>query len=202
MSTKLCIAVALLLLNPLAFAQQPAETRTGPANERAALIATLRHGKEFEANRVTYRHLPEVLAVERASPAEAPASAIARTGASGGKVIETRGKLVLFQSAQARQPYIERIGESNVFPTVLNTHSGNIGVLTGVLVVRPKRMLDAPSIAASHGLEVVKQYKQLGTVLLRVPHQADIVDATAALAKDARVADAYPEILERLRKPR
>jgi hypothetical protein len=202
MSTKLRIALVLLLLNPLAFAQKPARPETSAAKERAAMIATLRQGKEFEANRTTYRHLPEVLAVERTSLSEAPTTAIARIGVSGGKVIETRGKLVLFRGAQARQPYAERAGETNVYPAVLNTHSGNIGVLTGVLVVRPKAMANAQRIAASHGLEFVKEYKQLGIVLLRVPHQADILDAAAALAGDVRVADAYPEILERLRTPR
>lgn len=202
MTSKLCIALVLLLLGPSALAQKPAKPETSTAHERAALIATLRRGKEFEANRVTYRHLPEVLAVERASQSEAPSAAVARLGASGGKIIETRGKLVLYRAAQARQPYADLIGESHVYPTVLNTHSGNIGVLSGVLVVKPKSMDDAQGIAAGHGLEIVRQYPRLRTVLLRVPHQADILDAAAAVAKDARVASCYPEIVEHFRKPR
>ena len=166
------------------------------------MIATLRRGKEFEVNRVTYRHLPEVSAVERTTQSEAPSAALARAGASGGEVIETRGKLVFYRSAQTRQPYAERVGESNVYPAVLNTHSGKIGVLTGVLVIKPNTMADAQNIAASHGLEIVKAYPKLRTVLLRVPRKADILAAAAALAKDARVESAYPEIIEQLRTPR
>jgi hypothetical protein len=202
MSSKLRIAVLLLLLSPLAFAQKPAKPETGKAKERAAMLATLQRGKEISVNRVLYRHLPEVFAVERASQSEAPAAAVARLGASGGEVIETRGKLVLYRGAQARQPFAERVGASTVYPTVLNTHSGSIGVLTGVLVVKPKSMADARSIATSRGLEIVKVYPQLRTVLLRVPHQADILEAAAVLGNDARVASAYPEIVEHLRKPR
>jgi hypothetical protein len=202
MRSKLCIALVLLMLSPLALAQKPATPETSAAKERAAMIATLRQGKEFEANRVTYRHLPEVLAVERASQSEGPAAAVARLGASGGMIIETRGRLVLYRSAQARQPYADRVGETIVYPTVLNTHSGKLGVLTGVLVVKPKSMADAQNIATSHGLEIVKAYAQLRTVMLRVPHKTDILDAADALGKDARVASAYPEIIEQLRKPR
>ena len=202
LSSKLRIGVALLLLSPLAFAQKPAKPETGATRERAAVLATLQRGKEFEVNRVTYRHLPEVLAVERASPAEGPSAAVARLGASGGEIIETRGKLVIYRSAQRRQAYADRVGETNVYPAVLNTHSGNIGVLTGVIVVKPKSMADAQNIATSHGLEIVKAYAQLRTVMLRVPHETDILGAADALAKDARVASAYPEIIEQLRKPR
>jgi hypothetical protein len=199
---RLRIALCLLFFAPLAFAQKPARPESGQANSRAAMLANLQHGKEFTVNRTPYRHLPEVFATERSSQSEAPTAALARLGSSGGDLIESRGRLVLYRSAQARQAYAERIGESNVYPTALNTHSGGIGVLTGVLVVKPKNMTDARAIASSHGLEIVKEYPQLRTALLKVPHKADIIDAAAALGKDPRVASAYPEIVEHIRTPR
>ncbi|MDH4190452.1 MAG: hypothetical protein OEW21_09625 [Betaproteobacteria bacterium] len=196
------IALCLLFIAPLAFAQKPVKPETAQAAQHSTLLKTLRRGNALIVNRMRYEHLPEVFALERASQSETPAAAIARIGSHGGETIETRGNLLLYRSPQAKQARAERLGGTNVYPTVLNTHSGKIGVLTGVLVVKPRSMADARSIADSHGLEIVHEYPQLQTVLVRVAQQADIIATTTAIGKDARVANLYPEIIEHRRTPR
>ena len=96
---------------------------------------------------------------------------------------------------------VARVGASNVYPTVVNVRTGTLGVLTGTLVVKPRNYGDAASIASQHGLETVKEFAHIGTVFYRARANADIADLAAALQADPRVENAYPEIVERVRRP-
>jgi len=195
--------VALCLM--LAATAAPAQESRAPAQaaaERAAMLGALQRGKEIRGSREQYRHLPEVLAVERKVPDETPQQAIARIGESGAQVVETKGRLVLFRSARQKPAFVERVGGSAVYPTVLNARTGTFGVLTGTLVAKPKSMGDAAAIANSHGLEKGKEYPHLQTVFYRVKAGTDIADAAAALQADPRVENAYPEIIEHVRTPK
>jgi hypothetical protein len=192
------VALCLAFAFPAAFAQEARD----PAAERAAMLAAMHRGKDIKGSRERYQHLPELLAVERASSGETPQQTIARIGAGGAQVVETKGRLVLFRSARQKPAFVERVAGSAVYPTVLNTRTGNFGVLTGTLVVKPKSMGDAAAIANGHGLERGKEYPQLQTVFFRVKAGADIADAVAAVQADPRVESAYPEIIEYVRTPR
>jgi hypothetical protein len=192
------VALCLAFVSPAAFAQEARD----PATERAAMLETMHRGKDIKGSRERYQHLPELLAVERAASGETPQQAVARIGAGGAQVVETKGRLVLFRSAQQKPASVERISGAAVYPTVLNTRTGTFGVLTGTLVVKPKSMSDATAIANGHGLERAKEYPQLQTVFFRVKAGADIADAAAAVQADPRVESAYPEIIEYVRTPR
>lgn len=194
----LCLALA----PPLVLAQEfPKQATTVVAAERAAMLETLQRGKEIGGYREHYRFLPEVRAVEHRTSAETPRQAFARIGESGAQLMETKGRLVLFRSAQQKAASVEGVGGSAVYPVVLNTRTGTFGVLTGILVVKPKSMADAAVIASSHGLEKGKEYPHLQTVFYRVKANTDIADAAAALQADPRVENAYPEIFEHVRLP-
>jgi hypothetical protein len=97
---------------------------------------------------------------------------------------------------------VEGIEGSAVYPVVLNTRTGTFGVLTGTLVVKPKRLADAAAIANSHGLEKGKEYPHLQTVFYSAKAGTDIADAAAALQADTRIESAYPEIIEYVRVPK
>ena len=155
-----------------------------------------------QGSRGQYRLLPEVHAVEHGASAETPQEALSRIGESGAQVLETKGRLVLFRSAQQKPAFVERFAGAAVFPTVVNTRTGTLGVLTGTLVVKPKKLADAAAIATSHGLENGKEYPHLRTVFYRAKAGTDIADAAAALQADARIESAYPEIIEYVRVPK
>ncbi len=191
----------LMLAAPLAWAQESPKPAKAKAAERAAMLETLQKGKEIKGSREQYRHLPGVLAVAHGAN-ETPQEAIARVGAGGSQLLETKGRLVLFRSAQQKAASVEAVGGSAVYPVVLNTRTGTFGVLTGTLVVKPKSMIDAAAIANSHGLEKGKEYAHLQTVFYRVKAYTDVADAAAALQADPRVESAYPEIIEYVRTPK
>ena len=106
------------------------------------------------------------------------------------------------QFLMSRLTILGRVAGATVYPTVLNTRTGNFGVLTGTLVVKPKSMADAEAIANSHGLEKAKEYPHLQTVFYRVKANMDVADVAAALQADARIESAYPEIIEYVRTPK
>ena len=192
--------VALCLA--FAFSVSLAQEARDPAAERAAMLETMHRGKHIKGSRERYQHLPELLAVERVSSAETPQQALARIGAAGAPIVETKGTLVLFRSVQQKPAVVERVAGATVYPTVLNTRTGNFGVLTGTLVVKPRSMADAAVIANGHGLETAKEYPHLQTVFYRVKAYTDVAAAAAALQADPRVESAYPEIIEYVRTPK
>src|SRR5258706_277795 len=192
------VALCLAFAFSVAFAQEA----RGPVVERAAMLETMHRGKHIKASRERYQHLPELLAVERVSSAETPQQALARIGAGGAPVVETKGRLVLFRSTRQKPAFVGRVAGATVYPTVLNTRTGNFGVLTGTLVVKPRSMADAAAIANGHGLETAKEYPHLQTVFYRVKANMDVADVAAALQSDARIESAYPEIIEYVRTPK
>jgi hypothetical protein len=195
------VVLVLMLAASLALAQESPKPAKARAAERAAMLETLQKGKEIQGSREQYRHLPEVLAVARGAD-ETPQEAIARMGAGGEQLLETKGRLVLFRSARQKAASVEGVGGSAVYPVVLNARTGTFGVLTGTLVVKPKNMTDAAAVANSHGLETAKEYAHLHTVFYRVKANVDIADLAVALRADPRVESAYPEIIEYVRTPK
>ena len=196
----LALALALALAAQPALAQEYQKAAKAHAAERAATLETLQKGKAIKGDREAYLHLPEVLAVARGA-GETPQEAIARAGA-GGQFLETKGRLVLFRSAQQSAAVVKSFAGATVYPTVLDTRTGNFGVLTGTLVVQPRSMSDAAAIANSHGLTTTKEYPQIRFVFYRAKAGTDIADAAAALQADPRVETAYPEIIEYVRTPK
>jgi hypothetical protein len=200
MNIRIAILV-LALAMPSALAQEYKKPVKAPAAERAAMLETMQKGKMIEGSSEQYRHLPEVLAVARGA-GETPQQAAERAAGSGAQIVETKGRLVLFRSAQQNAALVKSFSRATVYPTVLNTRTGNLGVLTGTLVVQPKNMADAAAIAAGHGLETVKEYPQIRFVFYRAKAGTDIADVAAALQADPRVETAYPEIVEYVRTPK
>jgi len=197
------VALCLTFAAPLGLAQESSKSvANAAAAERAAMLETLHKGKQIQGSRGQYRLLPEVHAVDHRASVETPKDALARIGESGAQVLETKGRLVLFRSTQQKPAFVERVAGAAVYPTVVNTRTGTLGVLTGTLVVRPKKLTDAAAIASSHGLEKGKEYPHLQTVFYRVKANTDIADVAAALQADARIESAYPEIVEYVRSPK
>ena len=195
------VALVLLLVAFPALGQKYGKPVEGGASGRTAMLSTLERGKSMKGSGAQYQHLPQLAAVALAG-SETPQQAVARVGEGGAQVVETKGRLVLFRSAKVRTASVASAGSASVYPAVVNARTGTLGVLTGMLVVRPKSMADADAIASSHGLEKAKAYPQLQTVFYRAPAGADIADASAALQADARVEIAYPEIIEHARVPK
>lgn len=196
------VALMLAFAAQTGLAQEPYKTAKAKAAERAAMLETLQKGKQIQGSRGQYLSLPEVHAVEHRASAETPQEALARVGEGGAQVLETKGRLVLFRSAQQKPAFVERVAGATVYPTVVNAQTGTLGVLTGTLVVKPKKLADAAAIASSHGLAKGKEYPQLQTVFYRAKAGTDIADALAALQADARIESAYPEIIEYVRVPK
>jgi hypothetical protein len=200
---KMRIVVLVLMLAALpALAQESTKPAKARAAERAAMLETLQKGKQILGSRGQYRFLPEVHAVEHRVSAETPQQALSRIGENGAQVLETKGRLVLFRSAQQKPAFVERVAGAAVYPTVVNAQTGTFGVLTGALIVKPRSMTDAAVIASRHGLEKGKEYPQLQTVFYRAKAGTDIADVAAALQADARIESAYPEIIEYVRVPK
>ena len=193
------IAVVCLMLVPsLALAQEPQKTGKAAVTEHTAILETMQRGKDIRGDRESYQHLPELRAVERTGSDETPQQTVQRFGAGGSQVVETKGRLVLFRVPQGKPALLEGSGDSALYPVVLNMRTKNLGVLTGMQVVKPKNMADAAAIASSYGLETVKEFPQLRTVFYRAKTTIDIADVVAGLQADPRVENAYPEIMEHI----
>lgn len=188
------IAICLMFVSMPGLAEK---TVSPEMAKRAALLQTLSRGKQITVNNQTYQHLPEVFAVAHADPGKGPQELLAQVGASTGSLIETKGPYVVYRSGQPQAaPSVSQIGSVTVYPTVLNTENGTIGVLLGTVEVKPKRMADAAAIGSDLGLEMIREFPHLRTVFYKVRNNRDVIQAAAALGADSRIESAYPEVLE------
>jgi hypothetical protein len=193
------IAVCLLMGCTTAHADK---TMLPDQAKRNALLETLVVGQEFKVNQQTYQLLPEIFAVERAHPRVETQQALDQVGVSAASLVETKGNFVVYRGSQSRTTAsATQQGPVSVFPTVINKRTKVIGVLQGTLVVKPKQMTDAASIGSAYGLDVVKEFPQIQTVIYRVQRNLDVITVFGAVSADPRVASAYPEILEHERVP-
>jgi len=190
-------ALGLALIALPVLAQKYATDKGG--SERSMALSTLERGKRMKGSRDEYRHLTQVLAVPRANSSETPEQAIARVE-KGAQLVETKGRFVLFRSAQSRSAPLAP--DAGLFPTAVNSRTGALGIITGTVIVRPRSMSDADAIASDHGLVKARAYPQLNTVFYRAAPGVDIADLAAALQSDPRVESAYPEIIEYMRVPK
>lgn len=201
MKTRL-LALALAFLTLPVLAQTPRAAAPAQAANRAAIVQTLSHGAEFTSQNERYQLLPAARAAQR-QPGEASAQqTVARHGASAGDFIETKGQFVVFRAAAQAGARLEASQGTTLYPTALNPRTGGIGILPGTLIVQPKNMNTAQAIANDHGLELVRAYAHLKTAFYRVKPGQDLLVAAAALAGDARVKLAEPEVIEFVRVPR
>jgi hypothetical protein len=188
------VSLGLLLLASAAHSQGLPQPSREHVAERTAFLQSLDRGKLITANTQQYQHLAGVVAIERKNLEETPEEAVSRGGAAGAQIVETKRHLVLYRDGQKRPAWVERKAGITTYPTVLNTRTGATGVLTGTLVVKPKNMSDAARLASNYGLETIREYPHLQTVLYRVRPNIDIADIVGTLQSDQRVENAYPEI--------
>lgn len=195
--------IRCVLMLSLAVSMPALADRAPPPDmvKRTAMVDTLARGKSVTVLGQTYQLLPEVFATMRTG--NDTEKALSQVGASSDAVIETKGNFVLFRStAQRTVPYVSRASASSAMhPTVINTRTKTIGILMGTIIVKPKQMRDVSAIAATHGLEVVREFAHLRAVVFKVRDNADIFTISAALAADGRVETAYPEIFEHAQVP-
>lgn len=205
-NVKQIIALLLVVLASPASAQQPPQLPRTPqttvAPNRAALVATLARAETFTSQNEQYSRLPEVRALARASQNEPPAKALTRAGASAGSLIETKGHFVLYRAGAQKTAQLETANGETLYPAALNTGTGGIGILPGTLIVQPKNITQAETLAADHGLELMRAYPHLKTTFYRVKPGQDLLAAAASLRADARVANAEVEVVEYVRTPK
>jgi hypothetical protein len=167
------------------------------AAERSATLDAAGRGATLTSNGQTYQVLPGARAVENRT--QDVQQTLAQVG--GGKLIESKGNLVVYSSTHKGGPTLEKIGGVTTYATVLNANTGVVGILPGTISVRLKSMGDASSVASSHRLELIRKYVHLQKVYYRVQPGQDVISVAAALLADARVETAEVEVLEHLSVP-
>jgi hypothetical protein len=188
--------IAFIALTTLAQAAEKTAATASVMSERATLLQAAGSGAAITSNSQQYQILSGVRAAEIQTN-EQPQQALTRMG--GGKLIETKGSFVVFSAQQSPASVTSVNGIS--YPTAYNSRTGGIGIVPGTLNVRLKNMRNAKAVARDHGLDVVRVFAHLQTAFYRVKPGQDVVAVAAALAADARVANAEIEVIEHINVP-
>jgi hypothetical protein len=201
------LATALAVLALPASAQHPAGSAKNPATvspaQRAALLQKLSRGPGFTSNNQPYQTLPEAQA-SRLARSEPVSRGLQRLGVSASDLIETKGSYLLYRRAAGTAPaaVVEQTDESVLYPVVLNTATRQTGFLPGTIRVTFTGAANPETLAADHSLSLVRAFPHLGEAYFRAAPGRDVIAAAAALAGDARVKLAEPEVIEFVRVPR
>jgi hypothetical protein len=179
------------------------------AARRAELVAASPKGPEFTNDRRTYRVVAGMQAV-RLGDATAAARAEA-LGLPAAAVVEQKGPYAIVERGTAAGAPANRLAAASAissvdgeraFPVVVNTRTGQLGVVSGTIIVKLASIADADALAKANGLSVEHVAESIGFAFLRAPAGMDVLATTAALGRDPRVTLAYAEIREHFAVPR
>jgi hypothetical protein len=168
------------------------------ADQRNATLQSLGRGATLTSNEQEYQVLPGARAVQ-SQPQETQQQAVARVG--GGQAIESKGNFVVYSTPQQGGASVAQVRGVTTYPAVLNTRSGNIGILPGTIRVKLKDATSAAAIASDKGLTLAGQLAHLQMAVYRVKAGQDLAAAAASLAADVRVVSAEVEVLEHMNVP-
>jgi len=201
--TKKPSFVFLLLLLPL---QADAQTSgrfglesVNPA-QRTVLVNNLSRGATFASDGKQYQLLPDAMAA-KALDDETLTQAGNRLSVRLSDVMETKGRYLFFR-ASSGSPAVQLRANEPAYPVVLNSSTGELGLLPGTIAVTMKNVSLAGALATDHGLQVERTFPHLGVAFLRADGGRNVLTAAATLGGDARVTSAEPEVLEHIRVPR
>ena len=166
------------------------------AEARSLSLQALARGQSITSNKQQYQILDGVRAAESLSK-EVPQQTLTRMG--GSKMLETKGRFVVFTTAQGLASVTSVNGTS--YPTALNSRTGVIGILPGTLSIKLKGNADAAALSNDYGLELVRHFAHLQTAFYRVKTGRDVVAAAASLNADIRVERAEVEVIEHMNVP-
>jgi hypothetical protein len=179
------------------------------AARRAELVAASPKGPEFTNDRRTYRVVAGMQAVRLGD-----ATAVARAEALGlpaAAVVEQKGPYAIVERGTAADAPANRLAAASAiasvdgeraFPVVVNARTGQLGVVSGTIIVKLADLADADALAKANGLSVEYVAEPIGFVFLGAPAGTDVLAMTAALGRDPRVILAYAEIREHFAVPR
>lgn len=201
--------VALILLVAAVLPTAAIGQTPTAAARRAELVAASPKGPEFTNDRRTYRVVAGMQAV-RLGDATAVARALA-LGLPATAVVERKGPYAIVErgaatgtlaSAVEVASAVSAIAAESSYPVVVNTRTGQLGVVSGTIIVKLASVADADALAKANGLLVEYVAEPIGFVFLRAPAGMDVLATTAALGRDPRVTLAYAEIREHFAVPR
>jgi hypothetical protein len=197
---RISLATSLLLLATTAL-PAGADPKAGAREElqrRETLKGGLPRGAPFLVQGRTYQLVGGLRAVPGLH-AERPPDTLRRVGAAAGDLVESKGPyLLLRQGDLAAHGAVLRHPTGPTHPVAVNRATGQLAVLPGELVVRPRSFRDLDALAADHGLVVASRAPSIGAAFLVAPEGRDLVAAAAALAADSRLLSAEVEVLEQV----
>ena len=167
--------------------------------QRAALVSSLQRGTTFTSEGRTYQHLADAQASQAHSD-ESLSQAASRLKVDSRDLVETKGRYLFFRVTSGA-PVAQKRANEPAFPVVLNTGTGQLGLLPGTIAVMLKDTSQAGAVAADHGLQLERAFPHLGVAYLKAGEGQNVLTAAAAVAGDARVTRAEPEVLEHIRVP-
>jgi hypothetical protein len=202
--------IAFVALAALAAFPAMAQVTTAAlAQRRSEVLTSALKGPAFTAGaRPKYQVVVGLRAVlDEGSSPEARLAALRRPASS---LVEAKGPYVLFQETVTGATSRARVAAASVvvpldgttsFPVVLNTQTGELGVLPGIVVVKLRDPADAASLAKENGFALEYLAEPIRYGFFRVPDLRNVIEAAAKLAADPRVEDAYPEVREHFPSP-
>jgi hypothetical protein len=170
-------------------------------------------GEPFlSSTRQAYRVAVELRAVPRGQ--DTAEGRMAGLGIPAAELVEVKGPFLIVRrptaaatataTAAARlagASAVATVDRTRVHPVAVNAASGRLGILSGIVVARLRNPDDAAALAQANGLALDYVAGPIRCAFFRVPDGRDVVAAATALARDARVELASPEVSETFRVP-
>jgi hypothetical protein len=197
------IVAFLAVVLPCLTSPRAEETATA-ADRRAQIVASSHLGESFRSNnRESYQVVVGLRAVPRG---EASADAqMAGLRMAPSDLVEEKGPFLIVQRPPSTGTPAARVRDAGAVamidgtearPVVVNTRTGQLGFMTGNVVVKLRNPGDAAALAEANGLELTYVAAAIRYAYFRVPAGRDVVAAAKVLRSAAGVESANPEVIE------
>ena len=168
---------------------------------------TLNKGTLFQSEKETYYFLPELYSVIYSGNPDNTASGNLTSIQSerSASLIQKKGRFSIYQSGlkvQDSKMTCQTVLANTLYPVVLNSRTGNLGIVTGNVIVKLKDIEQADEIAAEFNLNLKKAYSHLSTAFYLPSSDQDMLQLTEELGNDSRVKRATIEVLEYIQEAR
>lgn len=169
-----------------------------------AVLETFEKGESFSQGNATYTLYPELRAEFKSKKVSDQTKSLSQSANETPKsnfVVSTdKFNIVKANKSEQKSSYsVSGMKETNDsrYPVVLNTKTGDLGILTGSIIIQTKNNV----LFSDSSFQLKKSYPKLGFYIVSIPENGNINDALKKIIRNKDVDHVTVEVLENFKEP-
>lgn len=181
--------------------------------ELKTLIESFAKGESFNTKNETYVLLPELFSYKThtnvskrtiVDTQETETDSLNLQNSTQSGFVARKGNFIIMRSSNEQMSTsktLNTIGNSELYPVVLNQRTNQFGIVTREVVVELINVFNAEAISEEFKIELIRSFNNLRLAFYRIPANQDLMSIVQNLREDSRTKSVDLEVLENLNEP-